>query len=219
MTDDLPRSPDRVRETYDLIAEHFAETRHAPWPEVERFLEKSDGGALGLDVGCGNGRHVPRLAERVDRVLALDISRDLLGEARARLAEEGRGHALLQGDAAALPIGDGRIDLAVSVATLHHLRDRRMRIDGLRELGRVLSPTGIALVSVWSTAHDRFEAPPDAELGFDTTVDWTLPGGETVPRFYHIYAPAEFRADLARAGLTVEESYVSSGNCYAEVRP
>lgn len=219
MTDDLPRSTERVRETYDRIAEHFAETRHAPWPEVERFLETVEEGTLGLDVGCGNGRHVPRLAERVDRVLALDISRDLLVEASARLADEGSGHALIQGDAAALPIGDGRIDLAVSVATLHHLRDRRTRIDGLRELRRVLSPTGIALVSVWSTAHDRFEAPPDAELGFDTSVDWTLPCGETVPRFYHIYAPAEFRADLARAGLTVEENYVSSGNCYAEVRP
>jgi len=219
MTDDLPRSPERVRETYDRIAEHFAETRHAPWPEVERFLETVEGGDLGLDVGCGNGRHVPGLAERVDRVLALDSSRGLLAEARARLADEGHSYALLQGDAAALPIGDSRIDMAVSVATLHHLRDRRTRIEGLRELGRVLSPTGLALVSAWSTAHDRFEASPDADVGFDTTVDWTLPGGETVPRYYHIYAPAEFRADLERAGLTVEEAYVSSGNCYAEVRP
>jgi len=69
-------------------------------------------------------------------------------------------------------------------------------------------------VSAWSTAHDRF----DAEDGFDTTVDWTLPGGETVPRFYHIYAPAEFEADVADSDLEPVDFEVSSGNCYATVR-
>ncbi|ERH11464.1 MAG: hypothetical protein J07HB67_00471, partial [halophilic archaeon J07HB67] len=57
------------------------------------------------------------------------------------------------------------------------------------------------------------------ETGFDTTVDWTLPGGETVPRFYHVYDPAEFRADLRQSALTVVSTRVSSGNCYAVVGP
>jgi hypothetical protein len=70
-------------------------------------------------------------------------------------------------------------------------------------------------VSVWSTAHDRF----DRERGFDTHVDWTLPGGETVPRFYHVYDPAEFRETLAAAPLAVESVEVSSGNCFAVVGP
>lgn len=219
MSDDLPRSPERVRETYDRIAEHFAETRHAPWPEVEDFLADVGDGSLGLDVGCGNGRHVPLLAAQVERVVALDLSRELLGEARERLQASQHPFELLQGDAASLPVVADRFDLALSIATLHHLPDRETRIYSLRELGRILSSTGVGLVSVWSTAHDRFEATRDEDVGFDTTVDWTLPGGEAVPRYYHIYAPAEFRADLERAGLTVEASYVSSGNCYAEVRP
>jgi len=72
--------------------------------------------------------------------------------------------------------------------------------------------------SAWSTAHDRFDAPTDAETGFDTTVDWTLPGGETVPRFYHIYAPAEFEREIADSGLETVSFEISSGNCYAFVR-
>jgi len=85
------------------------------------------------------------------------------------------------------------VDLAVYVATLHHLPTRESRIASLDELARVLSPRAAALVSAWSTEHDRF----DADEGFDTTVDWTLPGGETVPRFYHVYDPAEFRAQTS----------------------
>jgi ubiquinone/menaquinone biosynthesis C-methylase UbiE len=199
-----------VRATYDRIAAYFAETRHHPWPEVRSFLEGRDG-QLGLDVGCGNGRHVALLADHADRVVGLDASRELLNEARAR----GEGASWVAGDAARLPVRDGRIDLAIYVATIHHLPERAGRVASLDELGRVLAPVGRGLVSAWSVDHDRF----DAEAGFDTTVDWTLPDGETVPRFYHIYDHDEFAADLASAGLTVVESFVSSGNCYAVVSP
>jgi len=206
---DSHRDPTRVRGVYDEIAGHFAKTRRNPWPEVEAFLEGRDGG-MGLDVGCGNGRHTEVLAERVDRAVGFDASRGLLGEARGRL-DRGR---LVQGDAASLPLADGTVDTALYVATLHHLPDRGTRVRSLDELARVLSDRGRGLVSAWSTTHERF----DADCGFDTTVDWTLPGGETVPRFYHIYAPGEFDRDLAGSELAVERTYVSSGNCYAEVR-
>ena len=204
-----------VRETYDRIGRHFSQTREYPWPDVEEFLADASPGSVGLDLGCGNGRHAEPLAELVDRVLGLDVSRPLLAEARARAEERDVAVELLQGDAASLPLADGGVDLAVYVATLHHLPGRKLRIRSLDELARVLAPDGRALVSTWSTAHDRF----DGEEGFDTTVDWTLPGGETVPRFYHIYAPEEFEADLAASDLAVVESFVSSGNCYAVVAP
>jgi SAM-dependent methyltransferase len=112
-------------------------------------------------------------------------------------------------------VRDGAADLAVYVATLHHLSPRDARIGSLNELARVLAPDGVALVSAWSTAHDRF----DRDEGFDTTVDWTLPGGETVPRYYHIYSPAEFETDLGESALETRRTELSSGNCYAEVGP
>jgi len=207
----MPR-PD-PRTTYDRIAEHFAATREYPWPEVESFVADADPVVLALDVGCGNGRHAEVLARRADGVVALDASRGLLRTARGRRAERGFDADLVQGDAATLPLRDDCVDLAVYVATLHHLRPRATRVRSLDELARVLAPGARALVGVWSTTHDRF----DADEGFDTTVDWTLPDGETVPRYYHIYDPAEFERDLSASALVTHETFRSSGNCYAVV--
>jgi SAM-dependent methyltransferase len=218
--DDQPpgRSRRAVGATYDDIAAHFAKTRANPWPEVSSFLEGRSG-RLGLDLGCGNGRHAGPLTERVDHVVGLDASVELLRLARERATERdyAGGFSPVLGDAASLPLRSGSVDLGVYVATLHHLPSRSLRRRSLSELGRVLAPGGVALVSAWSTAHDRFDADPDDPEGFDTTVDWTLPGGERVPRYYHIYAPAEFDADLEASVLSVDRSFVSSGNCYAVV--
>jgi ubiquinone/menaquinone biosynthesis C-methylase UbiE len=220
MTGNSPTDPTRsgVRATYDRIAEGFAATREYAWPEVVEFVEAGrDGATTGLDVGCGNGRHSELLADHVARVVGIDASRELVVLARERARDRGwaGGFHPVVADAARLPVRDSRVDLAVYVATLHHLPTRELRVRSLRELGRVLAPGGRALVSAWSTEHDRFDGH---DTGFDTTVDWTLPDGETVGRFYHIYDPEEFDADLERAGLTVESSVVSSGNCYATVR-
>jgi SAM-dependent methyltransferase len=219
------RSSEGVREVYREIATHFSKTRSNPWPEVESFCTERAGrpGGIGLDLGCGNGRHM-QLLGTLDRVVGVDLSRPLLREAKSTLsgdppaADQAKSWDLLQGDAARIPIREGVIDVGLYVATLHHLPDRQTRLESLRELSRVLTPNGTALVSVWSTAHDRFDSPAERADGFDTSVDWTLPGGKTVPRCYHIYAPQEFRRDLQAAGLSIESHMVSSGNCYAEVR-
>ncbi|MEM4780330.1 MAG: class I SAM-dependent methyltransferase [Halalkalicoccus sp.] len=206
--------PPSVRGTYDRIAGHFAATREYAWPEVEAFLAERTG-RVGLDVGCANGRHAEALDERTDRVVGVDVSRGLLAEARDRADSRGFSIDLVQGDASRPPVRDRVVDLAVYVATIHHLRGREARVRSLDELARALAPGGRGLVSAWSTAHEKF----DSESGFDTTIDWTLPGGETVPRFYHIYDPAEFRAEIADSALSLDSFEISSGNCYAVVAP
>jgi ubiquinone/menaquinone biosynthesis C-methylase UbiE len=203
-----------VRATYDRIADHFAATREYPWPEVESFCADREAD-MAVDIGCGNGRHSALLADHADRVVGLDVSIQLLELACERVPTA----AFLTGDASALPLSSDCAGLAVYVATLHHLPTRRLRRRSLDELARVLTADGKALVSAWSTAHESFDASADDAVGFDTEVDWTLPGGETVPRFYHIYAPAEFDADLAASDLAVVETRISSGNCYAVVTP
>ena len=203
-----------VRRTYERIADHFSTTREHPWPEVEAFCEGRSA-ETALDVGCGNGRHLELLVGRADRPVGVDASRAVLAVARERVPEA----SLLEADASALPLADDTVDLGLYVATIHHLPTRSFRRRSLDELARVLDDGAECLVSAWSTAHDRFDASADDPLGFDAELDWTLPGGETVPRFYHIYAPAEFDADLRAAGLNIVNSRVSSGNCYAVVTP
>ncbi|SFB74634.1 Ubiquinone/menaquinone biosynthesis C-methylase UbiE [Halobiforma haloterrestris] len=218
-----PGEQDRaaVRDTYDRIASHFASTREYPWPEVEAFVDDHGGleaPGVGLDLGCGNCRHAELLAgvPDLETVVGVDASRCLLETGRERAGERGFDVELCQGDASTLPLAADAVELAVYVATLHHLPTASVRRESLDELARVLSPNGRALVSAWSTAHDRFDADGTGE-GFDTTVEWTLPGGETVDRFYHIYAPEEFERQLERSDLEVVDWELSSGNCYATV--
>jgi len=197
---------------YDRIAEHFSQTREYPWPEVTEFLADVSG-EVGVDVGCGNGRHTEPLADRVDRAVGIDVSRELLHEARERAATREYRAEFLEADATELPIGADTVDVALYVAAIHHLRTREARIRSLDELARVLINDGRAIVSAWSTTHDKF----DETVGFDTTVDWTLPDGTTIPRFYHIYDPAEFEADVRASDLVLGEAFLASGNCYAVV--
>ena len=223
MTVDREADPDPPAEdlqaVYDRIATHFAQTREYAWPEVESFIrdERDRCGELdrALDMGCGNGRHAQLLAEDGADVVGLDVSRGLLAEARERATERDFSVDLVHGDAGRLPFKADQFSQIVYVATLHHLPSREARRASLSEVGRVLEPGGRGLVSAWSTAHDRFEATE----GFDTTVDWTLPGGKQVGRFYHIYDPQEFREDLEAAAIEVVDCRVSSGNCYAVVGP
>lgn len=212
MTDDVPADRTDVAATYDRIAPHFAAKRENPWPEVVEFLDGRSA-TRALDVGCANGRHTELLAAVADRVLGIDVSRELLHEARTRRADHEFDADLLLGDAVALPVRRDAVDLALAVATIHHLPDRRTRRRSLDELARVLAPGSPALVSVWSTEHERF----DRAEGFDTTVPFSLPDGTAVKRFYHIYDPGEFEADLEASALDLERSWVSHGNCYAVV--
>lgn len=201
-----------VRTTFERIGDHFAQTRANPWPEVETFCEGRSVTSA-LDVGCGNGRHSELLAAVATRTLALDASQVMLATARERL-QDCPGVVLLAGDATTLPLRNRTVDLAIYVATLHHLPTEAARAASLAELDRVLSPTSEALISTWSTTHERFEDGP----GFDTTIDWTLPNGTSVDRFYHIFHPEEFETVLTRSPLRVQRTWTSSGNCYAVVR-
>jgi tRNA (uracil-5-)-methyltransferase TRM9 len=201
-----------VRATFERIGEHFAQTRANPWPEVERFCEGRSVSSA-LDIGCGNGRHSELLSKIARRTLALDASEVMLATARNRLGDR-PDVVLLAGDATRLPLKNGTIDLAVYVATLHHLPTDGARAASLRELARVLSPTAAALVSTWSTTHEQFDDGP----GFDTTIEWTLPDGTPVDRFYHVFDPGEFQDLLDESPLRVRRTWTSSGNCYAVVR-
>lgn len=213
------RAAAEVQTVYDRIADHFAKTREYAWPEVEDFVDdeaERTGLDRALDIGCGNARHAELLADRGAAVVGLDVSRELLHAARRRQQERGFAVGLVHGDAASLPFAANSFSQVVYVATLHHLRPAATRRASLAEVARVLQPGGRALVSAWSTAHDRF----DRETSFETSVEWTLPGGEAVDRYYYIYDPDSFREALSAVPeIDCVSMAVSSGNCYAVVAP
>lgn len=133
------------------------------WPEelaVLRGLGLETAGVV-LDAGCGSGAVLQRLraACPTARLVGLDLDSALLKVAAARLATDPH-VVLLHGDAAAPPLPDRSIDLAVMRYVFQHLPDPERTARGLR---RVLRPGG-RLVAIdvdnglWGAAEPDFSA-------------------------------------------------------------
>ena len=94
-------------------------------------------GQRALEVGCGTGIFLQVAARTGASIVALDLSADLLAQARARVASEGKVRLSL-GNAEQMPFRDGSFDAAYGSSILHHLN-----IDtALAEVNRVLRPGG-----------------------------------------------------------------------------
>lgn len=47
-----------MHKVYNEIANHFSETRHSPWPQVNEFIHQFEMGSILVDIGCGNGKYL-----------------------------------------------------------------------------------------------------------------------------------------------------------------
>ncbi len=206
----------RLRDVYEEKAETFSGSRGGAWSYVEEFC-RGRSGARGVDLGCGAGRHLP-LLEGFDRVVAADFSREMLEEARDSLRTSAADvdAGFVEADVEHLPFASRSFDLALYVAGLHHLPSRDSRARSLRELHRVLADDGLALLSVWSIEHPRFDGEREEIRGSDG--DLYVPiGGRS--RFYHVYERRELRRELDESPLEVASLEMVDGNYYAVVSP
>lgn len=108
----------------------------------------ADIGQRCLDLGCGRGTDVMRLAQRVGsagHAYGVDITDSMLDKARRTAEKLGVNNVtFLKADLAALPIGDAEIDWVTSNCVLNHADDKRAV---WKEIARVLKPGGRFVVS------------------------------------------------------------------------
>jgi SAM-dependent methyltransferase len=88
-----------------------------------------------VDVGCGDGRLVRRLADAGARAVGIEVSETAV--ARARAADPEHPERYLLGGAEAIPLADDSVDVAVLLRSLHHVPPQSMDT-ALRELARVV---------------------------------------------------------------------------------
>ena len=117
----------------------------ALWRISSRWLDRTIGGRSGLnaiDVGCGAGLNLDRLAGRpeIDRVVGVDPSPEALTYARRQSSAR-----LALGSAANLPFESACFDVATCFDVVQHMTDRD-RSQAAAEIARVLRPGGVAVV-------------------------------------------------------------------------
>lgn len=127
-------------EVYEIenLASDRAGVIEAAMDELHPF-----GGARLLDVGCGTGFHLPRLAELAEAVVGVEPHAPLARSAWQRVCRVGSPAQVVRGGAEAIPLADNCIDIA-------HARWAYFFGSGcepgIAELARVLRPGGTAIL-------------------------------------------------------------------------
>ena len=137
----LKSVPEDVRASFAPVAANYARAAfHTSSERLREVIELAGPQAsdLVLDVATGTGNTALALAPYVRRVVGVDVTREMLDEARRVTAERGVENAVwVMGDACLLPFADGSFDLYTVRAAPHHFVD----IDAfLSEALRVLKP-------------------------------------------------------------------------------
>ena len=200
---DHPR-PDRLRDTYDRIAEDWAKDheRDTWWREgTTKFAALLPQGARVLDVGCGSGQKAKFFHDRGAHVLGIDFSEKLLEIAR-RTATASDFRLLDLRDIGTLP---EEFEGVFAQASLLHI-PKAEAFSVIEGMVSRLVPRGLLYVAV--KAH----RPGNPEEEIVTENDY----GYAYDRFFSYYTIDEMRAHLDRLGLSLVHSEVSRTSLHGE---
>jgi len=144
------------------------EERHAGKDERERLRcfaghFRLRPGERILDAGCGSGRLIPVVCERIGpggSLVELDFAPGMLEIGRSK--PHGTHVTFMLADAHAIPAPDGDFDKVIALALLPHLSDKAR---ALKEFHRVLKPGGLLVIAhqmgreVLDRLHGRSSEP------------------------------------------------------------
>jgi SAM-dependent methyltransferase len=101
-----------------------------------------------VEIGCGVGRLTRALAGRVRSVTALDVSAEMLGQAREANAKL-ENVRWVHGDGTSLAgIDDASADACFSHVVFQHIPDPQITLGYVSEMGRVLRPGGWSVFQI-----------------------------------------------------------------------
>jgi SAM-dependent methyltransferase len=115
-------------------------------PVLDRMSLES-GRLDALDLGCGLGRFTRALSRRFRTVLGVDVSDGMVRDARELNPElEYPNITFVAGDGLSLPVVSASADFVLSYEVFQHMPSEDVITTNLREVRRVLRPTGVGLL-------------------------------------------------------------------------
>jgi ubiquinone/menaquinone biosynthesis C-methylase UbiE len=144
-------------EAAEMYESHFVPRLFARWAARLVDVAGVGEGQRVLDVACGTGAVARAAEERTDQVTGLDVNEAMLTVAR-RLRPNLQWR---RGDAGELPFPAASFDVVLCQAALMFFPDPER---ALREMGRVLAPSGTVGVQVWDRREDQPAYRPFIEV-------------------------------------------------------
>lgn len=180
-------------ETYDQIAVEYAQKNleYLDPTELDRFISYLPKSGSILDVGCGNGRDANYLQANGFTVIATDLSRQLLKEAKKLYP----GLQTQQMDMRRLSFDESTFDGVLANASLLHLEKQDVPLT-LSGFNRVLKQDGMCLIIVKQGKGDMFVVEEKSS---------------NMPRYFIYFQPDEIRELMEQAGFEILESYTYNG--------
>jgi SAM-dependent methyltransferase len=138
----MNKSPTQVRADFDRIA-----LAAASGDEIEQLYDRTLINLIPrhckhvLDLGCGTGRLTRAVAQRVDKVTAIDCSAEMLRVARQR-SRAYENIVFLEADVLDLDLDPSAFDCVIAVNLLHHLPVEQ----AARVLKAAVAPAGLLIV-------------------------------------------------------------------------
>lgn len=178
------RRVQRSRDYFESIAGDWERIRKSYFDDrvTSLAIEKLVPSSLVLaDVGCGTGSLTFELARFAQRVIAIDLSREMIRRARRMARErEIRSVEFRLGDAGNLALEDGCVHAAFCVMVLHFLEDPARAVAELCRITRA----GGSVILVDLVPHDQGwmrEEMAHRWLGFErsSVEKWLRAGGAT----------------------------------------
>ena len=149
-----------VQKQFSRTVEAFSKTVVRDTPEVlaeKVAFAKPQPADLALDVACGPGELVLGLAPRVKFARGIDITHEMLRQAREFQCERQIANACFDlGEAEQLPYPNACFDLVTCQCSIHHLEKPRL---ALQEMVRAMKPDGRLMIidAIAPESDSKFE--------------------------------------------------------------
>ena len=212
-----------VKEAYDIIAQHFDQTRSYLWPGVIDFYQYIPPNSFLADIGCGNGKNINNQYTKSKNITCFgcDITQYFIETCHKQ------NKSVIKANNLNLPFKDNFFDAVLSVAVIHHFSEHTERIKAIQEIYRITKPNGIFLIQVW--AHEQeSDSKKNFNIG-DNLVPWSLRNIKNksieldlVKRYYYICNKNIFQQLLIQAlqnfNFDIFKFFYQKGNWVAYIR-